>query len=176
MGNSEMTERSTDGPRRPTTPAASLYWRPSDSNISLRRTCLGLVKNSLPSLDGPRILSRLSAIISILSLYIFFISIKFFFKLIEFSRPFLKRSTFFIVSTPLLWNSKRFLHFLYIYIFFVCPEMKMIEILINFLAKLVASNDGFSLRLLLLHKNDARMLECSWDYWIFHFSWNFFWL
>lgn len=62
IGSSDTTERSTDGPKRPTTPAASRYWRPSDNSIRRRNTCRGLVKPSRPSRDGPLIRSRLSAI------------------------------------------------------------------------------------------------------------------
>lgn len=63
MGSSATTERKTDGPRRPTTVAASRYWRPSESSINRRSTWRGLVKPSRPSRDGPRILSRLSFIV-----------------------------------------------------------------------------------------------------------------
>lgn len=62
IGSSDTTERNTDGPNRPTTPAASRYWRPSDNSIRRRNTCRGLVKPSRPSRDGPLIRSRLSAI------------------------------------------------------------------------------------------------------------------
>uniref|UniRef100_A0A182R0R4 Uncharacterized protein n=1 Tax=Anopheles farauti TaxID=69004 RepID=A0A182R0R4_9DIPT len=58
IGSSATTDRSTEGPRRPTTVAASRYCRPSDSSINRRSTCRGLVNPSRPSRAGTIAISR----------------------------------------------------------------------------------------------------------------------